>query len=68
MMRLVDNIVKFCKDLILGDFEQQPGNAAMIIGGLVSLIPVVDQIMDVRDVCGMIYRINRKGTKPRTGF
>jgi len=63
MMRLVDDIVKFCKDLILGDFEQQPGNAAMIIGGLISLIPVVDQIMDVRDVCGMIYRINRKGTK-----
>jgi hypothetical protein len=62
-MNLSDDIAKFCKDLILGDFEQQPSNAAMIIGGLVSLIPVVDQVMDVRDVSGMIYRINRKGTK-----
>ncbi|NHQ86849.1 hypothetical protein HA050_12040 [Iodobacter sp. HSC-16F04] len=62
-MSLGDDISKFCKDLILGDFEQQPGNAAMVIGGLVSLIPVVDQVMDVRDVSGMIYRINRKGTK-----
>ncbi|MFC7422132.1 hypothetical protein ACFQNF_19925 [Iodobacter arcticus] len=62
-MSLGDDISKFCKDLILGDFEQQPGNAAMVIGGLISLIPVVDQVMDVRDVSGMIYRINRKGTK-----
>ena len=62
-MKLLDDIIKFCKDLILGDFEQQPGNAAMIVGGLVSLIPVVDQIMDVRDVCGMIFRISRKGHK-----
>lgn len=62
-MRLLDDIIKFSKDLILGDFEQQPGNAALIVGGLVSLIPVVDQVMDVRDVCGMIFRINRKGHK-----
>jgi hypothetical protein len=60
-MSLVDDIVKFCKDLVLGDFEQEPSNAAMVVGGLISLIPVVDQVMDIRDVAGMIYRINRKG-------
>ena len=50
----VDDIVEFFKDLILGDFEQDQGKAAMIVGGAISLIPVVDQIMDVRDVSGMI--------------
>lgn len=62
-MSLNEDISKFCKDLILGDFEDNPSNAAMVIGGLISLIPVVDQIMDVRDVSGMIFRINRKGIK-----
>lgn len=57
----VDDVVEFFKDLILGDFEQDQGKAAMIVGGAISLIPVVDQIMDVRDVSGMIYRIGRKG-------
>jgi len=61
-MSLVDDIVKFCKDLIVGDFENEPSNAAMVVGGLISLIPVVDQIMDVRDVSGMVYRISKKGT------
>ena len=57
----VDDVVEFFKDLILGDFEQDQGKAAMIVGGAISLIPVVDQIMDVRDVSGMIYRVGRKG-------
>lgn len=57
----VDDVVDFFKDLILGDFEEDQGKAAMIVGGAISLIPVVDQIMDVRDVSGMIYRVGRKG-------
>ncbi|WP_394781089.1 hypothetical protein [Undibacterium sp.] len=58
---LLDDIGKFFKDLIMGDFEEDQGTAAMIVGGAISLIPVVDQIMDVRDVSGMIYRIGKKG-------
>lgn len=60
-MSLIDDIRKFCKDLIVGDFENEPSNAAMVIGGLISLVPIVDQVMDVRDVAGMLYRINAKG-------
>lgn len=60
-MSLTDDISKFCSDLILGDFEAEPGNAAMIVGGLVSLIPIADQVLDVRDMSGMIYRVSRKG-------
>lgn len=62
----VDEIVEFFKDLILGDFEEDQGKAAMIVGGAISLIPVVDQIMDVRDVSGMIYRVGRKGVSRAT--
>ncbi len=60
-MSLTDDISKFCNDLILGDFEEEPGNAAMIVGGLVSLIPIADQVLDVRDLSGMIYRVSKKG-------
>ncbi|SPA42470.1 conserved protein of unknown function [Cupriavidus taiwanensis] len=60
-MSLTDDISKFCKDLVLGDFEEEPGNAAMIVGGLISLIPIADQVLDVRDLSGMIYRVSNKG-------
>ncbi|NRR28612.1 hypothetical protein HSX11_00120 [Oxalobacteraceae bacterium] len=64
--QFVDDVVKFLKDLILGDFEQDQGKAAMIVGGAISLIPVVDQVMDARDVSGMIYRLGRKGVSHAT--
>ncbi|KMW44025.1 hypothetical protein PQH03_23770 [Ralstonia insidiosa] len=60
-MSLIDDITKFCEDLILGDFEEDPSNAAMIVGGVISLIPVAQQVLNVRDISGMIYRISRKG-------
>ena len=62
-MSLIDDITKFCEDLILGDFEEEPSNAAMIVGGVISLIPVAQQVLNVRDISGMIYRISRKGAK-----
>lgn len=65
-MSLSDDITKFCKDLILGDFEENPGNAAMVVGGLISLIPIADQVLDARDVSGMLYRLGRKGPKNAT--
>ncbi|AXW09569.1 hypothetical protein [Ralstonia pseudosolanacearum] len=60
-MSLIDDITKFCEDLVLGDFEEEPSNAAMIVGGVISLIPVAQQVLNVRDMSGMIYRISRKG-------
>lgn len=62
-MSLTKEIAQFCQDLILGEFEETPSNAALVVGGLISLIPVVDQIMDVRDVCAMVYRTNKIGVK-----
>lgn len=65
-MSLSDDIGKFCTDLICGDFEENPGNAAMVVGGVISLIPIADQVLDVRDVSGMVYRIGRKGATNAT--
>lgn len=55
------DIESFFKTLILGDFDENPNTAAYVVGGIVSLIPIVDQVMDVRDVSGALYRINTQG-------
>lgn len=60
-MSLVDDCMKFLEDLIMGDFNEDQMVSAQIIGGLISLIPVVDQVMDVRDISGSLYRINKQG-------
>lgn len=62
----LDEIAKFLKDLVLGDFEEDQGKAAMVVGGVISLIPIVDQIMDARDVAGMIFRLSKKGVTNAT--
>jgi hypothetical protein len=60
-MSIIDDCVQFLEDLILGDFNEQQMVSAQVIGGLISLIPIMDQVMDVRDVSGTLYRINKHG-------
>ncbi|WP_342316459.1 hypothetical protein [Lysobacter sp. FW306-1B-D06B] len=60
-MSTLDDIEKFVTDLILGDFSEDASTSAMVVGGLISLIPVVDQVMDARDVSACLFRINKKG-------
>lgn len=60
-MTIVKECVQFLEDLILGDFNEHQQVSAQVVGGLISLIPVVDQVMDVRDVSGTLYRINKHG-------
>lgn len=60
-MSVVDDCMKFLEDLIMGDFNEDQMVSAQIVGGLISLIPVVDQVMDARDVSGSLYRINKQG-------
>jgi hypothetical protein len=56
------DIEGFFRTLLMGDFEEGEQNTyAMVIGGLISMIPVLDQVLDVRDLAGSIYRINNKG-------
>lgn len=60
-MSIIDDCVQFLEDLILGDFNEDQMVSAQVIGGLISLIPIIDQVMDVRDVSGSLYRINKHG-------
>lgn len=60
-MSIIDDCVQFLEDLILGDFNEDQMVSAQVIGGLISLIPVVDQVMDVRDISGCLYNINKSG-------
>lgn len=60
-MSFIDDCMKFVEDLILGDFNEQQMVSAQVLSGLVSLIPVMDQVMDARDISGCIYRINKRG-------
>jgi len=60
-MSFIDDCVKFLEDLILGDFNEQQMVSAQLISGAISLVPVLDQVMDARDVSGCIYRINKRG-------
>ncbi|MYN04488.1 hypothetical protein GTP41_20560 [Pseudoduganella sp. DS3] len=60
-MSIIDDCVQFLEDLILGDFNEEQMVSAQVIGGLISLIPVVDQVMDVRDISGCLYNINKHG-------
>lgn len=36
--------------MLQGDFNKNPSMSQLIVGGLISLIPVVDQVCDVRDL------------------
>ncbi len=54
-------IESFFRTLLLGDFEENQNTAAQIVGGLISLIPVLDQVMDARDISGALFNINKRG-------
>jgi hypothetical protein len=67
-MSILHDIEKFLEDLIMGDFNEDQQVSAQIVGGLISLIPVVDQIMDVRDVSGSLYSIHKHGGFAKAGI
>ncbi|REL26621.1 hypothetical protein DXX93_08555 [Thalassotalea euphylliae] len=37
-----------------GDFNANPSTSQIVVGSIISMIPVVDQVMDCRDVCANI--------------
>jgi hypothetical protein len=54
-------IETFFRTLLLGDFEEDQNTAAQIVGGLISLVPGLDQVMDARDISGALFNINKRG-------
>lgn len=59
MMRT--DIDSFFRTLLLGDFDEHQNTSAQLVGGLISLVPVLDQVMDARDITGALFRINQRG-------
>lgn len=55
------DIERFFSTLILGDFEENQSASAQVVGGLISMIPILDQVMDARDITGSLFRINKQG-------
>lgn len=56
---------RFLLTILLGEFqpEEEQESEAIIIRGLISLIPIVDQILDAQDTIAVIYRVsNKNGT------
>ena len=37
-----------------GDFNRNPSTSQIVVGTIISMIPVVDQIMDIRDICANV--------------
>ncbi|REL26564.1 hypothetical protein DXX93_08205 [Thalassotalea euphylliae] len=37
-----------------GDFNENPSTSQVVVGSIISMIPVIDQIMDCRDVCANV--------------
>lgn len=60
-MSVVDDAIEFLEDLIMGDFKENPSNMSIIANAVIGLIPIADQVLDVRDVAGMVCRIAKKG-------
>ena len=54
-------VESFFRTLLLGDFEENQNTAAQIVGGLIGLIPVLDQVLDARDITGTLYKVNQAG-------
>ncbi len=60
-------IERFFRTLLLGDFEENQHFGAQIVGGLISLIPILDQVMDARDITGTLFKINQRGGFDKAG-
>lgn len=57
----IDDCVDWLKALLIGDWDEDAPTSTVVINGLLGLIPVIDQLLDVRDVAGVLFRINRNG-------
>ncbi|MFG6469343.1 hypothetical protein [Roseateles sp. BYS87W] len=55
------DVESFFRTLLLGDFDENQNSAALVVGGLLGLIPVLDQVLDARDITGSLYKINQAG-------
>ncbi|MCM0150328.1 hypothetical protein [Photobacterium galatheae] len=47
--------------VLQGDFNEDPTNAQIVVGTILSMLPIIDQIMDVRDVIANLMVLADEG-------
>lgn len=59
------DMIDFLKTLILGEFQddKKQNSIAILLRGVVGVIPGVDQILDAQDTIALIFRFNQKNWK-----
>lgn len=59
---LSQDMIDFLKTLILGEFQdnKQQSSIAILLRGLIGVIPGVDQVLDAQDTIALIVRFNQK--------
>lgn len=50
--------------VIQGDFAEEQSTAQIVTGTVISMIPFVDQICDVRDICANCSKIKEDNSNP----
>lgn len=61
-MPTLEDVKNFFSTLILGEFEDKwrESTTAIIVRGLIGMIPGIDQVLDIQDTIGLIYRFEKK--------
>lgn len=54
----LEDIAEWLWVVIQGDFAEEQSTAQIVTGTVISMIPFVDQICDVRDICANAQKIN----------
>ncbi len=54
--------------MLKGDFNKDPSMSQIIVGGLISLIPVADQVCDVRDVIANLITLSDEKDRTKDNY
>jgi Holliday junction resolvase-like predicted endonuclease len=65
--RAIADALKPFKDAFLGEFEEDPSTAGILIDTGLGLIPVVDQGLDLRDIIAHIFMMSERGQHKSPG-
>jgi hypothetical protein len=63
---LMDDI-KWFYGLVIGDFNEEQTLSQILTGAVIGLFPVVDQVMDLRDVSAAVYKLVVQGRTDEPG-
>ncbi|SDB86755.1 hypothetical protein [Acinetobacter boissieri] len=54
--------------MLQGDFNKDPTLSQVVVGGIISLIPVVDQVCDIRDLISNLITLSDEGQRNTENF